>query len=180
MNGLTQDGIAGPGTLALIYSDDAVPYGGATELDALQTGSQGDEVAQMQRALADVGCYTGTADGVFGETTHTAVQLFQAFNGLTPDGIAGRDTLALLYSDEAKGARSDTLTDLASGATGANVTALQVMLRAKGFLDAGQPLGTYDAQTAAAVVRFQGSYGLEQTGIATVATQTLLYGQGRD
>ena len=60
------------------------------------------------------------------------------------------------------------------------MTALQVMLRAKGFLDAGQPLGTYDAQTAAAVVRFQGSYGLEQTGIATVATQTLLYGQGRD
>lgn len=180
MNGLTQDGIAGPGTLALIYSDDAVPYGGATELDALQTGSQGDEVAQMQRALADVGCYTGTADGVFGETTHTAVQLFQAFNGLTPDGVAGRDTLALLYSDEAKGARSDTLTDLASGATGANVTALQVMLRAKEFLDEGQPLGTYDAQTAAAVVRFQGSNGLEQTGIATVATQTLLYGQGRD
>ena len=35
-------------------------------------------------------------------------------------------------------------------------------------------------ETAAAVVRFQGNNGLEQTGIATVATQALLYGQGRD
>ena len=179
-NGLNDDGVAGPGTLAILYASSALPYqggetsSGGVELDALKTGSQGDEVTQLQKALADIGCYMGTADGIFGASTATAVKLFQALNSLTPDGVAGRETLVLLYSGDGKGIKNLTLTDLSIGATGEAVKALQIMLISLGYLQT-EDIGTFGDLTAAAVVRFQNAYGLEQTGVATVAMQTLLY-----
>ena len=184
-NGLTEDGVAGPGTLAVLYAASALPYaddaaggGGAqtdgVELDALMTGSQGGEVTQLQKALADTGCFASSADGIFGSSTATAVKIFQALNGLTADGIAGRETLALLYSGSGKGIRDLELSNLSEGSTGDAVAALQLSLEGLGYLKISA-LGVFDEQTAAAVVRFQADYGLDQTGIATLSAQTLLY-----
>ncbi len=62
----------------------------------LKHGSTGDEVKQLQQALG----FTGKdVDGIFGNKTQQAVIDFQKANGLTVDGIAGKNTLGKLYSN---------------------------------------------------------------------------------
>lgn len=67
----------------------------------LRMGARNSGVAIMQQCLMGIGypmpitTKNGTAkpDGVFGQETQKAVQRFQRDQGLSPDGIAGRDTL---------------------------------------------------------------------------------------
>lgn len=59
-------------------------------------GSRGAQVRQVQQRLIDYGYMTGTADGVFGQTTYNAVVRFQKKNGLTADGRVGPATAAAL------------------------------------------------------------------------------------
>ena len=65
-------------------------------------GSQGDQVRILQNRLIYLGYLSGTADGVFAETTEAAVVSFQSRNSLTSDGVAGPDTLEKLYSTSAR------------------------------------------------------------------------------
>lgn len=58
-----------------------------------KTGSQGNEVRQIQTVLKNWGYYNGAVDGIFGVKTKNAVVSFQKKNGLTADGIAGPATL---------------------------------------------------------------------------------------
>ena len=67
----------------------------------LRSGSRGEEVEQLQLRLAELGYEPGSADGIFGRGTKTAVQEFQKRNGLNPDGEAGPRTQEILYSDAA-------------------------------------------------------------------------------
>ncbi len=57
---------------------------------------QGNDVADLQRALAGQGSLDLQADGVFGEATQAAVMAFQRSKGLTADGIVGPATRATL------------------------------------------------------------------------------------
>ena len=59
-------------------------------------GSRGDEVIRIQTVLKNKGFYTGSIDGIYGINTKNAVISFQKSRGLTPDGIAGKNTLAAL------------------------------------------------------------------------------------
>ncbi|MDR2655099.1 MAG: spore cortex-lytic enzyme [Oscillospiraceae bacterium] len=59
-------------------------------------GSQGNEVREIQTRLKQWGYYSGSVDGIFGAKTKEAVKLFQKKNGLTADGIVGKNTLAAL------------------------------------------------------------------------------------
>lgn len=72
----------------------------------IQTGDKGDEVLRLQQALAEYGYYEGELDGRFGQQTRRAVERFQYSHGLTADGIAGRNTLSVLY-DSGKVRRAD-------------------------------------------------------------------------
>lgn len=64
----------------------------------LRRGMYGTPVQQMQKALRELGYYSGVADGYFGEGTENAVKAFQRSNGLEVDGVAGPATLrTLLY-----------------------------------------------------------------------------------
>jgi peptidoglycan hydrolase-like protein with peptidoglycan-binding domain len=62
-------------------------------------GASGDGVAILQRALADLGYLMpismarGRADGIYGDETVATVNKFQRDEGLSPDSIAGHDTL---------------------------------------------------------------------------------------
>lgn len=56
-------------------------------------GSRGSEVSQIQTKLKRWGYYSGNVDGIYGSQTLSAVKYFQRTNGLTPDGIAGTQTL---------------------------------------------------------------------------------------
>ncbi len=57
-------------------------------------GSSGNEVRQIQTKLKNWGYYQGKVDGIYGTKTLSAVKAFQRANGLTVDGIAGKNTLA--------------------------------------------------------------------------------------
>lgn len=57
-------------------------------------GSRGDEVKEIQLRLKNWDYYNGSVDGIYGSQTKAAVIKFQRKNGLTADGIAGKNTLA--------------------------------------------------------------------------------------
>ena len=64
------------------------------EVDALSKyGSRGEEVRTIQTKLKRWGYYSGNVDGIYGSQTLAAVKKFQRKNGLTVDGIAGKNTL---------------------------------------------------------------------------------------
>lgn len=86
------------------------------------------------------------------------------------DGVADGLLQAYLYSDDFKLARSD----LRTGDEGSAVSRLQTRLNALGYTtDAAD--GIYGGSTARALRIFQHYSGLDQTGIADEATQTLLF-----
>ena len=73
----------------------------AANNNTLQKGSKGDAVVKLQNRLNELGYSVGKADGDFGNKTKTAIEQFQAENGLDVTGIADEKTLELLYSDDA-------------------------------------------------------------------------------
>lgn len=93
-HGLEQDGVCGPKTLAIVYSDEAKPY-------TLLQGTSGEDVDLLQQRLQELG-YLGKATGYYGTETIEAVKKFQTRNELGADGKTGEMTLGLIYSADAK------------------------------------------------------------------------------
>ena len=67
----------------------------------LRYGDSGEGVTALQLRLTELGFYNARASGGYYKITQTAVRDFQAHNGLSVDGIAGRETQELLFSDSA-------------------------------------------------------------------------------
>jgi len=107
---LTQDGVAGPQTLNLLFSDEAKKY-------TLLEGTRGNDVDSLQRQLVDLG-YLNKATGYYGSQTVEAVKDFQERNNLTVDGKTGEQTLSLIYSPNAKESSSKVKAELRT----ANIT----------------------------------------------------------
>lgn len=83
------------------------------EVEALSKyGSRGDEVAQIQTKLKRWGYYNGSIDGIYGTQTQKAVRYFQSKNGLTVDGIAGKNTLAAMGINSSNNSNSSYSTNL--------------------------------------------------------------------
>lgn len=78
------------------------------EAASYRRGSSGSIVTQIQKRLSDWGYYGGSIDGVYGSRTESAVRYFQRKNGLTPDGVAGRATLAAIGINTSAGATTRT------------------------------------------------------------------------
>lgn len=81
--GLTVDGIAGAKTTAAAVN--------------VRKGARGNLTRVLQGRLICLGYSTGGFDGIFGDATYKAVCSFQKKNGLTVDGVAGRNTWAALF-----------------------------------------------------------------------------------
>jgi peptidoglycan hydrolase-like protein with peptidoglycan-binding domain len=99
------DGIIGNTTYTLLMSDQAKPYflsrGDGDDRTKVITKLVQD-VTKLQTRLIELGYLTtGSATGLYGNTTVLAVQTFQEYHGLPMDGIAGQETLKLIYSAEA-------------------------------------------------------------------------------
>ena len=98
-------------------------------------GSRGDEVIQIQTKLKRWGYYSGNIDGIYGTQTLNAVKYFQRKNGLTVDGIAGKNTLEAMgifnSSGNSSSSNSTTTSDL-------NLLARVVYGEARGEPYAGQ------------------------------------------
>lgn len=68
----------------------------------LKPGDRGPEVREVQKKLNALSYNAGLEDGVFGETTRSAVIAFQQNKGLTADGIVGRMTWQALFAGASK------------------------------------------------------------------------------
>ena len=146
----------------------------------LRMGSTGSDVSDLQARLTELGYYTGTIDGKYASGTQSAVIEFQQRNGLTADGIAGRQTQDLLYATSAQAkyvsatANSGEYLLLKQGASGLEVRKLQARLAELGYY-AGGVDGIYGATTVSAVKAFQRNNGLSGDGQAGAQTQAKLY-----
>ena len=121
-NGLSADGIAGSGTLSILYGDNPVSYskyfgssggtsGGTTAATptpvpdmttVIQWESEGDNVRQYQQRLVELGYLDSkSVPGKFNQTTVEATKAFQTMNDLKVDGAAGPQSLKLIYSNDA-------------------------------------------------------------------------------
>ncbi len=144
---------------------------------ALEKGSSGSAVRDLQTKLKTLGFYNATVDGAFGDTTEKAVKAFQKKYGLTQDGVAGTATLKKLdslYSDATKksDSSSSTSTDdgkMRIGSTGSAVKQVQTLLKQLGFYS-GSIDGNFGSGTYKAVVDFQKKNGLTVDGIVGSAT----------
>lgn len=93
-NELPVDGIAGPQTQELLFSENAKYY---TVLE----GTTGPDVESIQERLKELG-YSVNDTGYFGTDTAKAVAYFQRMNGLVDDGNVGSQTREALYSKNAE------------------------------------------------------------------------------
>lgn len=110
------DGQLGAGTFELLMSDQAKAYylgrGDGDDRTKIITKLVKD-VKTLQDRLIALGYMSITrASGYYGGSTVEAVQAFQQFHGLSPDGRAGQETLTLLYSEEAMDYKTGKQNDL--------------------------------------------------------------------
>ena len=186
-SGLWDDGVAGPSTLAKLYSSSAAKSSSPVSSIgvSLKEGMSGSSVRALQKRLKALGYYTGSVDGSFGSATTTAVKAFQTQNGLKADGIAGTSTLNKLYLDTASKASSGSSSSgtisstgyvtLREGDSGSGVKKLQQQLKKLGYYS-GSVDGKYGSGTTQAIKTFQQMNDLRVDGIAGPATQRALYG----
>ena len=164
----------------LITENPAYPTSTPTPL-VLQMNSVGIEVKQLQMRLQELGYYSGEVDGQFGGGTRTSVEAFQRQHGLAADGIAGGDTLALLYNTQAQTFMPTPVptptpenNTLSSGSQGEAVKRLQTRLQELGYYT-GKVDGDFGKGTKSAVTLFQKQHGLDADGIAGAKTLAMLY-----
>ena len=81
---------------------DARIASAAANSPPMRSGESGFAVRLLQMALADLGARlprsfrNGDFDGIYGLETQSAVRDFQLANGLSADGVAGRQTFTAL------------------------------------------------------------------------------------
>ena len=140
-------------------------------------GSQGDDVADVQRMLNALAHYGGPIDGIFGQGTTAAVRSFQDVRGLNIDGIVGSRTRGEIASLHTAAQGGAILTSdgslLRRGVSGATVRALQSILGLLGF-NPGPVDGLFGSLTAQAVIGFQQSQNLTVDGIVGVQSRAAL------
>ena len=161
---------------------------GAIVRRAIKVGSRGSEVTELQAALQLLGFYTDNVDGIFSQSTATAVSKFQAAAGIAPDGIVGQDTWNRLFPAAPNAVESPIANTPATSENpeinpqtqptnfpvlrrrmrGPVVRDLQERLRAKGFLRDRKADGVFGPETEAAIVqivnnRFGKYFGLSKS-----------------
>jgi len=172
-------------------SNTPIVQTGAIARPVLKLGSRGSEVIELQAALKLLGFYSDTVDGIFSQSTASALSKFQEAAGLAPDGIVGQDTWNRLFpatpsasvNPPATAADNSEINPqlapanfpvLKRGMRGETVRDLQERLRAKGFLRSSAD-GVFGRETQTAVKAAQRQYQLPADGIVGAATWEALW-----
>ncbi|TCS79197.1 putative peptidoglycan binding protein [Tepidibacillus fermentans] len=101
--GITADGIAGKQTYQALQKyvktqTTISPLNSSSSSNdhwtgqTLREGSRGQAVKDLQAKLQRLGYNIGAIDGIYGKQTVEAVKSFQKAQGLTVDGVAGKNT----------------------------------------------------------------------------------------
>ena len=206
---LSQDGIVGKATWYKIknvfngiarlaeLTADRLTYEDVSPIypSLLTEGMSGDYIKTLQYYLDVVAYFYPqipdiTVDGYFGEKTKEAVMAFQNLQGLTVDGIVGRDTwrsLTNAYNTVLKAIPPEYQTEtsliypgyiLSEGLENDDVKRLQTLLQSISAVNPSIPNveinGVYDPTTAAAVSALQEFFGIPVTGTVGAATRSLI------
>lgn len=206
---LSQDGIVGKATWYKIknvfngiarlaeLTADRLTYEDVSPIypSLLTEGMSGDYIKTLQYYLDVVAYFYPqipdiTVDGYFGEKTKEAVMAFQNLQGLTVDGIVGRDTwrsLTNAYNTVLKTIPPEYQTEtsliypgyiLSEGLENDDVKRLQTLLQSISAVNPSIPNvqinGVYDPTTAAAVSALQEFFGIPVTGTVGAATWRLI------
>lgn len=195
-NKLTEDGIADPALLYLLFEGTPRNYGGYKKTVKtvppiygmiLEYGDKGEPVKQLQTRLQVLGYYTGDISGTFNSATRTALKAFQKKMGIANDGIATTDVQTILYSASAvSSGLTVTPTPVVTatiappentvrmGDTGDDVEKVQTRLQYLGYYT-GTIDGNFGSGTYQAVVAFQTKNSLKADGVCGSATISALF-----
>ena len=135
----------------------ATATGGAREA----AGVSREQLVEAQQMLIDLGYLYGTADGLYGPMTASALKRFQAEHGLEATGEPDEATLQALSGIVAQVG---------------DVRALQQRLIDLGYLR-GNADGAFGERSRAAMAQFQTIHGLEATGIPDDRTRQALFSE---
>lgn len=164
--------------MAIVAADPAYPG------VVLRPGSSGSEVARMQlylNGLRDAAYPTLirlTVDGRYGSGTASTVMQYQVLNGLSMDGLIGRNTWDSIVGEYNTliGGSSDTYPGIAlrPGSRGEDVRHMQRRLnelaRIYTAINPQNADGIYGDHTTNAVRRFQEQFGLSADGVLGLNT----------
>ena len=105
-------------------------------MELYKLGSRGAVVKQIQTALHLI------ADGIYGQNTKAAVEAFQREHNLTPDGVVGPATIALLIPERLKKSKrtiKEIIVHCTATPEGRNMTVEQIRAdhKKKGWSDIG-------------------------------------------
>ncbi len=168
---------------------------------ALRPGDSGEQVRQIQYYLSVLAYFDEELplpgrSGVYDAATEATVRAFQRQQGLTEDGIVGRETWNAIIRDYDRlrtsippeaGVSADEIYPgrvLTPGQTGRDVEVLQRFLVQAAQNVPEIPLieetGVYDAQTEAAIRTVQGLEGIPQTGVTGALTWDAVVSLAKD
>jgi len=150
-----------------------------TASDLIKHGSRGFNIEKLQSDLYNLGfTIVGKADGIAGDNTITAIELFQAKYGLDIDGMFGKDSYSKLEEILSIGNKNKLVYNrlLKQGNKGNDVEAVQGSLNRHGY-DPNGIDGIFGKGTRNAVIAFQRANGLDTDGLVGRSTIAKLNGE---
>lgn len=155
----------------------------------LKRGDSGQAVSDLQSRLQELGCYSGSITGFFGEQTEAGVIQCQQKFGLSADGVVGSETSNALGLGSGSSVTPVTPVTpsnpetgsaqfgdrLQLGDRGAAVQELQTQLQSRGYYY-GAIDGVFGTDTQNAVIQFQRDFNLPQTGVVDTQFYSVLNG----
>ena len=167
-NGMEPTGVLDEETERRLMSADAISLAsymadGQTDL-SFGLKDSGKGVKNLQKALSDLGYYSGETSGEYSLETACAVALFETVNGFEPDGLADSAVLSRLLSPAAVPlAGFEEWATLSEGDSGVHVKYAQMILKDQGYYD-GEISGVFGSATRDAVMDFERRNSLSVTG----------------
>ena len=159
--------------------------------------NEAESIANLQKYLRQLGYFEpdipfSPIDGIYEATTRDALTAFQGKNGLPTTGTADRDTWDVLFREYTKSINEQAIPqpvfffprypvgyDVGTGDDGMVVTVIQLLLRELltlyGQDDSALSItGVFDNQTEQAVLNFQATHRIPETGRVDKDTWDLL------
>jgi peptidoglycan hydrolase-like protein with peptidoglycan-binding domain len=170
---LKADGVVGEQTYNALEGRTSAIFNGGLPVRTLSQGSSGYDVYVLQLRLKDLNYLIIDATGLFAADTQAAVKSFQAANSLKQTGVVDAKLRRYLWPVEVDAGDAAAARTLRLGSHGKDVAAMQMRLKAAGYLMANAD-GIFGVATKNAVMALQKNYGLKVDGVAGAVTLAVI------